>query len=566
MGSGFLSGIFWGAIIGVALLFVSSQTLERQLLSFPKPQASAVEVPAGTEFDQAKPEADAVLPVTETRPEADKVAEVPVPDDAPDAPPAFDTSALQVPTPAIEVPEILESVTVDQTDTPDAPSGESAAQVGTVSELTTPEAPAIAPDTETETPIVSASPTEDSAPDASVNDAAPQVETEIAALPEAQSDTGSSEGTDTAPAVMSEDAAPEAPKAPEISSEPSLPTPDVTVVESEAPVRPAPIVVQEDAVEEEVASLLQPVEELDSSPDVETARLPQVDNGGTAATVEIEDDAAEEVESEEADETVIAALPIVRRAGSEDEAATEDAAIVEPLDESEADIAALENLPALVRYSVEVENPEGLPLLSLVLVNKGTPLTTAQLEELPKYLAFGVEASAADATEIAQHYRDAGREVVMIPSLPKLATPQDVEQALRVNFETIPEAVAVMDFSGGSFQSDREAVNQVVDVVAASGHGLITFPRGLNTAHQKAGRIGVPTGLIFRQLDADGEDSGQIQRTLDRAAFRARQDEAVILVGSTNSATLIALLEWFMGNRAESVSLAPISAALAGGG
>ena len=165
-----------------------------------------------------------------------------------------------------------------------------------------------------------------------------------------------------------------------------------------------------------------------------------------------------------------------------------------------------------------------------------------------------------------KHYRDAGREVVLIPTLPKLATPQDVEQALRVNFETVPEAVAVMDVSGASFQSDREAVNQVVDIVAASGHGLITFPRGLNTAHQKAGGLGVPTGLIFRQLDSDGRNSGQIQRTLDRAAFRARQDEAVILVGSTDPATLIALVEWFLGNRAESVLLAPISAALAGGG
>ncbi len=279
MSSGFLSGIFWGAIIGVALLFVSSQTLERQLLSFPKPQASAVEVPAGTEFDQAKPETDPVLPLTETRPEADTVAEVPMPDDAPDAPPAFDTSALEVPTPAIEVPGTLETVPVDQSDAPAAPSGESAAQTGEVSEFTTPEAPASAPETETKTPTVTASPTEDNAPDASVNDAAPQVETEIAALPEAQSDTGSSEGTDTAPAVMSEDAAPEAPRAPEISSEPSLPIPDVTVVESEAPVQPAAIDVQENAVEEEVASLLQPVEELESSPEVETARLPQVDNG-----------------------------------------------------------------------------------------------------------------------------------------------------------------------------------------------------------------------------------------------------------------------------------------------
>ena len=229
-------------------------------------------------------------------------------------------------------------------------------------------------------------------------------------------------------------------------------------------------------------------------------------------------------------------------------------------------VLAAEAGPALLKHAVPFDNPDGNPLLSIVLVTSGAPLNAAQLEELPAFVAFGVEAGAPGAAQSAQAYRDAGREVVMIPSLPKGATPQDVEQALRVNFETITQAVAVMDVSGASFQSDREAVSQVVDVIAESGHGLITFPRGLNTAHQRATRAGVSTGLIFRELDGSGECGGEIQRTLDRAAFRARQDEAVILVGTTDSTTLIALLEWVLGNRAESVTLAPISAALVGGG
>ena len=164
--------------------------------------------------------------------------------------------------------------------------------------------------------------------------------------------------------------------------------------------------------------------------------------------------------------------------------------------------------------------------------------------------------------DLASAYRSAGREIVMIPSLPEGATPQDVEQALSVNFETIPEAVAIMDVSGNSFQSDRDSIQQVVDVVTDSGHGMITFPRGLNTAHQSATRAGVPTGLIFRRLDGGGETRDQIRRTLDRAAFRARQDEAVILVGTTALDTLATIVEWSTGNRAATVTLAPISAAL----
>lgn len=551
MGRGFLSGTFLGGIIGAVLIFVSSQTLERQSLSFPRPEAAAVEVPAGTEFDQARPETDPVLPDTETRPDADAVAEVPVPDDVPDTPPALDTSALEVPTPAVEAPDTLETVTIEESDAPTAPGAESEAQVGGVSDLTTPEAPAAAPETATETPGATAAPAEDAAPDTGTEEAAPQVESEIAGLPQVQADDGST-GNDTAPQVASEDTAPEAPVAPEISEETSLPTPQPTESAPEATEEPA-IARIEDQAEEELPSFLRPVEDLENSGDVETERLPQVNDTATDAGNTPSEETTEE-----------AALPTILRPGAEAET-TEDAA-TEDASEAVEDPAVLEGLPALQRYAVDFENPAGTPLISVVLVNQGAALTQAQLDELPPFLTFGVEAGAPDAAQVAQQYRDAGREVVMIPSLPQGATPQDVEQALRVNFDTVTEAVAVMDVSGDSFQSDRAAVSQVVDVIADSGHGLITFPRGLNTAHQSATRAGVATGLIFRQLDGDGEDAGQIQRTMDRAAFRARQDEAVILVGTTNSTTLIALVEWALGNRAQSVTLAPISAALAGGG
>ena len=103
---------------------------------------------------------------------------------------------------------------------------------------------------------------------------------------------------------------------------------------------------------------------------------------------------------------------------------------------------------------------------------------------------------------------------------------------------------------------------QVVAVVSDTGHGLITYPRGLNTAHQQAERVGVPTGLIFRILDEDGETTEQIRRTMDRAAFRARQSDAVILVGHTARGTIAAIQEWARDSGAANVTLAPVSVAL----
>ena len=107
MGRGFLAGIFWGGMVGLAILFLSSQIMDRRELSFPKPEAAAVEVPAGTEFDQARPESNPVVPEAETRPGADAVAGVTLPEDAVETPPAFDTSSLEVPQPSIEGPQGL---------------------------------------------------------------------------------------------------------------------------------------------------------------------------------------------------------------------------------------------------------------------------------------------------------------------------------------------------------------------------------------------------------------------------------------------------------------------------
>ena len=86
----------------------------------------------------------------------------------------------------------------------------------------------------------------------------------------------------------------------------------------------------------------------------------------------------------------------------------------------------------------------------------------------------------------------------------------------------------------------------------------------MNTAYQNAGRIGVPAGLVFRDIDGDGQSADQIRRAMDRAAFKARQDDGVILVGRAQPDTVAALVEWSFGNQTGSVIIAPISATLLG--
>ncbi len=251
-------------------------------------------------------------------------------------------------------------------------------------------------------------------------------------------------------------------------------------------------------------------------------------------------------------------LPTVGGAGSEPAPVAEaDVPEIDPSTEPDAP------QPALVRHSVPFDNPGDDPLIAVILVHGGSegpgPDAAAGLE-LPLAVSFAVDAGAERAREIAAAYRAAGREVLLVPTLPPGAAPSDVEVALSVNFDTIPEAVALMDTAEGGFQSERDALAQVVAAVSATGHGLITFPRGLNTAQQLADRAGVPARTVFRVLEDGNPDA--VLRTLDQAAFRARQEGVVILVGQAEPATVAALSRWVAANPNRQVAFAPVSAAL----
>ena len=114
------------------------------------------------------------------------------------------------------------------------------------------------------------------------------------------------------------------------------------------------------------------------------------------------------------------------------------------------------------------------------------------------------------------------------------------------------------------FQALGPGAVQLATNLAESGHGLVSFPAGLNTGHKSALKLDVPAGLVFLDLDGDGQESPVIRRFLDNAAFRARNEEGVIVIARTRPETLQALLEWSLGNRAQTVTLAPISAVLLG--
>ena len=636
MAQGFLAGVLWGGVAGAALLTVSTQVILRQdagaldPVEPGPPEASAVEVPAGTEFDQAREASDPEIPAEETRPGGEAVSDVTPPPDLGTTPPAFDTSALEMPQPATapgglgEVPTPAEEVRVDVTG-----PGEGAPQIAPAQPLGTPDS-ASAPVTGTDAPEIAA-PDAGEAPEtpAPTDDGVTPEDTETApGMAEAPGSVAPAtpDISPEAPTAVDVPAAMDAPQVPQGSdapavggeSQPARPSvepapaqPVIAPATAPAPVEapaPAPVELAEAGdsaplapAEAPASAEVDPVEagdtETDRGPEapVETPstsetsvpdEAPSAEDGTeveapsevepapSPAPVEVASDAEPAPEPEtDAAPVAQAEAPRVRPAPGEgsglprvirlvgDDTAT--VAEAEPKDDVAEAAPVDPGAPAIERFRVPVDLGLGDAILSLVVLHEGGPPDLGLVATLPRGLAFAVDAGTPEAETVARAYRAAGREVVMIPDLPERARPQDVEQAMQANLRAVPEAVAVMDTTGGGFQSDREAVAQVVDAIGATGHGLITFPRGLNTAHQRAEREGVPRGLIFRDIDGGGESDAEIGRSLDRAAFRARQSrQPVILVGRATDGTLQAVQAWAAQNAGGGVVLAPVSAAL----
>lgn len=344
---------------------------------------------------------------------------------------------------------------------------------------------------------------------------------------------------------------------------PVMPTPDAAVVILEP--QPAP---PEPDAEPQIESARLPADEGAQMPGTKPAGLPGADRTTEAEAVVPEPDLAEVAEAEAdpgptlkpapglvggADGVIIGRLPKIGDAPAPETLATEIPATVEA-----------EDLRPIVLHAAAFENPEGKPLFSIVLIDSGAPsLNRTALADLPFPVSFALDPLDPATAERAAIYRSAGKEVVMLATgIVEGAQASDVEVAFQAMEQGLPEAVAVMDLPEKRFQDNRPLASLVVPVIASQGRGLLTWDQGLNAADQVARREDLAAAVVFRPIDAVGEDDTAIRRGLDRAAFKSAQDGRVTVVGRTTDETIAALLEWTVEGRAATVALAPLSAVL----
>ena len=248
-------------------------------------------------------------------------------------------------------------------------------------------------------------------------------------------------------------------------------------------------------------------------------------------------------------------LPSVRsQSGGASDAPADDAVA---LPASAGDASAL---PPVKRFASAFEGSDNKPKMSIVLIDEGGgPVGIEALTSFPYPLSFAVDTSREDAAEKMAIYRAAGFEVLAMVALPEGAKPEDVEVAMPVLLEKVPEAVGVMEAPGDGIQFDRRVSDQVAQILADTGHGLLLYPKGLNTAQKLAAKNGVPSSVIFRDVDGKGQKSGAIRRFLNYGALNAGNEGGVVMVGRLRPDTVTALLLWGLEDRARQITLAPVS-------
>ncbi|AEI94397.1 divergent polysaccharide deacetylase family protein [Roseobacter litoralis] len=256
-------------------------------------------------------------------------------------------------------------------------------------------------------------------------------------------------------------------------------------------------------------------------------------------------------------------LPSLGAAPQEVETKTPDGTAPEP--ETIAPEAAL---TPFEMFATDFENPDAKPLMAVVLMDTGSDLTSgaaglAALKQLPFPVSFAVDALRPDAAARMKAFREAGFEVLAAVNLPSGATAADAEVNLSVALQTLPEVLGVLEGVDTGVQTTVDAGRQVARILAQTGHGFVTQNRGLNTVQKLAAREGVPSGVVFRDFDAEDQSALLIRRFLDQAAFRAAQEGEVIMLGRMREETLAALMKWTLQDRASTVAMAPVSAVLA---
>lgn len=371
--------------------------------------------------------------------------------------------------------------------------------------------------------------------------------------------------------VMPDGSAP--PTAPEL--DPNLltkpaPRAPLAVVDGGTPDAPIPDMTEVDVPTAEVADAPIPaparVADVSNADDLPTTEVTSAEQPAapqqTTVTVNKPVVSEETDSTEGADTQVAAAAPATNAVRiNRPTAQTEEV----PTPTEGADEAASEEIatdaPAHLRYAAPFDNPNDLPLMSIVLLDDGTvPGIFDMITDIGFPATVVLDAGAALVGTRMTAYRAGGVELGLQADLPENPTPSDVEVTLEAAFGAVPEAVALFVDERDGGKASRDVSSQVMQILADKGRGFVSFQEGLGNSVRDAAQANVPAAAVARDLDESVAAPSDLNRILDQAAFNARQSGKNVLVARITPELLTGLKAWADKLDRDQLLLAPVSA------
>ena len=225
-------------------------------------------------------------------------------------------------------------------------------------------------------------------------------------------------------------------------------------------------------------------------------------------------------------------------------------------------ITSSDSAPAEEPEAGEAE--DNRPLMAIVLIDTSEfNIGPEALASFPYPITFAIDPLREDAIEAADKYAAKGFELLLTADLPQNGDASLPELAIKPTLESFEGITGVLEGTDGGLQGNMALAEGMLNMIESTDYGLVLRAKGLNAAQQQANGRNLPVDTVFRDFDRAGQNASVIRRFLDQAAFKARQEGSVIMVGRLRPATISALLLWGLQDRATSVRLTPISEVLA---
>ena len=218
--------------------------------------------------------------------------------------------------------------------------------------------------------------------------------------------------------------------------------------------------------------------------------------------------------------------------------------------------------PAVERFAAQPALGADQVPLGVVLIDE--PAAETAILALPVPVTVALDPYDPEAPRRAAAYRAVGHEIALqAMRVPQLATPSDLETLIDGWHRAFPEAMAVIDVPVNGLGANPALARNVAAMLASEGYGAIALRDGLDAFLQASRGAGLRAASVYRVIESDDQSEFTIRRLIDRAAFEAlRQPAVVIVAAASDRDTMRELTDFAEGAGRAGVGLAPVSAVL----